>query len=145
MPVPRSARPSGTRTRKADEYAPLIVREILASPYAYESADGFAERVGLHDRHEMNRILKRAGLPSYRRLASFARVMGILDAAVLHHRSLCAETIAEGYDPGWVYRTIRRETGRPWSDLRKLSHAEMLELVLSRDQNAEGQRSPLSP
>ena len=128
-PVPANTTPH-VKSRLADQIAPLIVRAILSSPYAYEAADGLAKRVGLRNRHQLNRILNRAGLPSYRVLASFTRVLALRDGAVVRHRSLCAEVIAMGYQPAWAYRTWRRVTGHLWSELRKLSHDDLVQLVL---------------
>jgi hypothetical protein len=78
----------------------------------------------------MNRILSQAGLPCYRVLAAFTRVLGLRDAAVKDGRSLCAEVIAAGFDPAWAYRTFRRVTGRTWSECRHLEHDDLVRLVI---------------
>ena len=125
----------GTPSSVGEMQSPLlshacgIVRAALASGYAYESADGFARRIGLRDRHQLNRSLRRAGFPCYRSLAAFARVLALMDEASVQHRSLYAVVIAAGYEPAWAYRTIRRTTGQRWSDVRRLSHADLVALL----------------
>lgn len=130
MSLSLSAKAPRDRSRWADEIAPVIVRAILSSPHAYESADGFAKRVGLRNRHQLNRILHRAGFPGYCALGSFSRVLALIDDASAHHRSLCAEAIAVGYHPAWVYRAFRRVTGHLWSEVRSLSHDDLVRLIM---------------
>ncbi|HEY4102191.1 MAG TPA: hypothetical protein VGM20_15075 [Gemmatimonadales bacterium] len=110
--------------------ATRLLFAILSCPYAYESANGFAHRVGLRNRHHLNRVLHRVGLPPFRVLSTLTRILALRDAAEAHHRSFCAETIDVNYEPAWAYRAVRRLTGRSWSEVRHLSHDEFVALVL---------------
>jgi hypothetical protein len=110
--------------------AEVVIHAILAYPHVYESADGFAIRIGLRNRHQLNRAIRHVGLPSYRMLAAFTRVLALRDQADARHRSLCAETIDAGFDPAWAYRTVKRVTGRRWSDIRTCSHDELVVMAL---------------
>jgi hypothetical protein len=90
--------------------------------------------VGLRDRHQLNRVLHRVGLPSFRVLSTLTRILALRDAAEAHHRSLCAETLEVRYEPAWVYHAVRRLTGKNWSAVRHLSHDELVALVLEHRQ-----------
>jgi hypothetical protein len=116
--------------RSARELAGALVVIVLSSPDASESADRFAHRVGLRNRHQLNRVLHHGSFPSYRVLASFSRVHALRDRAEANHGSLCAEVLVTGMQPGWVYRTVRRVTGRRWSTIWHLSHNDLLRLVV---------------
>jgi hypothetical protein len=103
----------------------------LDAAHANESADGFAHRLGLRNRHQLNRLLRRHRLPTYRVIAAVGRLAGLLEAAHGSNRSLCSEMMAEGIDPAWAYRAVRRLTGRPWKELRHLSTAEFINTLIN--------------
>jgi hypothetical protein len=128
-PLSNPVVPPATASEAAAEAERLLVA-VLSCPYIYESANGFAHRVGLRNRHQLNRRLHQLGLPSFRVLSALTRVLALKDAAETHHSSLCAETLAVHYNPAWVYRTIRRLTGRSWSAVRNLTHDELVALVI---------------
>jgi hypothetical protein len=130
IPLLRQAHPDTFATARGTGFR--IMRASLAFPMAYESADGFAHRVGLRNRHQLNRTLRQAALPSYRTLSAFSRILGLHAAAGIHHCSMCTEAIAEGFDPAWVYRTVQRTMGRRWTSVRHLSHDQLVSLFMSR-------------
>ena len=114
----------------ADPHIRTIIRAVLMSPDAYYSADGFARSIGLHDRHRLNRCLHRAGLPTFRAISAFVRILSLRDSAQILGRSICAHAIEQGVDPAWIYRTVYRLTGEHWSTLQALSREQFIELGL---------------
>lgn len=114
----------------ADPNIRRIVRAILHAPSAFYSADGFARSVGLLDRHRLNRCLRRAGLPNFRAITAFGRILSMRDSAQMLGRSICAHAIRQNIDPAWIYRTIYRLTGKRWSVLEALSREQFIELGL---------------
>ncbi len=94
----------------------LVLVALISTPHAYYSADGFARSLGLKDRHELNRLLRDDGLPSFRVLATLSRVLPV------HYRICNGESVvraaqAEGIDSSWAYRAIRRLTGKSWKEV----------------------------
>jgi hypothetical protein len=117
----------------------------MASVDARESADVFAKRGGFRNRHQLNRMLRHASLPSFRVLAAFARILALRDRAEANNRSLCAEVIAAGRQPAWAYRAFCRVTGYHWSDVRHLSHDELIELVVGAGTSSTDVQQWLKP
>ena len=132
MPNPRQATavPANAPGSLGDAVVRAIVRAVLSAPNAYYSADGFALRVGLRNRHQLNRCLRRAGLPTFRVMAAFGRILSLRDGAQATDHSICAWAIEKHIDPAWVYRTVRRLTGITWSACQELSREQFIELGL---------------
>lgn len=116
--------------------ATRLLESLLAAPHAYESADGFARRVGLRSRHQLNRVLRREHLPSFRTLSALVRVVALWEAAKRGSHSMRRTAIESGLDPAWAYRTIRKLTGRPWGSLRGLSSEVIVTLTVNESQRA---------
>lgn len=127
-PDPRAPAPS-SRVEPRLETGEIVAAAIAVGT-APPSADGFASHLGLRNRHQLNRELRRRRLPSYRVLAAVGRLVRVHGAARDANRSLCSEMNAEGLDPAWAYRTVRRLTGRSWSELRHLSPHDLMLVLL---------------
>lgn len=135
-PLRRSSSPAtnSDRLHDNDEGARLLAM-ALANPHAFHSADGFAHRAGFRNRHHLNRVLREAGLPTFRNIATLVRLSLIVRAAADQRDSICAVCQRNGLDPAWVYRSLKRLTGRGWKELRSASALEILRLacVVCRD------------
>lgn len=130
-PLRRSSSPAASRSDRApanDEGARLLAL-ALECPHAFHSADGFARRAGLRNRHHLNRILRDAGLPTFRNISTLVRLSLIVRAAADQRDSICAVCQRNGLDPAWVYRSLKRLTGRGWKELRSASALEILRLA----------------
>lgn len=115
-----------------------LLTAALEATITNESADAVAVRLGLRNRHQLNRLLHRHGLPTYRVIAAVSRLASLLESARLAGRTLGSEMHAGGVDPAWAYRAVRRLAGQPWSALRHLSTPEFVSEVLAARMAAIG-------
>jgi DNA-binding beta-propeller fold protein YncE len=83
------------------------------------SAQDLAAFVGLRDRHQLARTLRRDGLPSLEKLAGWARVLYWLLEADGRDTPLLELATRDGVDPAVAYRLVRRVTGQRWSEARR--------------------------
>src|SRR2546427_3173038 len=90
------------------------------------SAGEIAAWVGLRDRHQLARGLRRDGLPPLEQLAGWARVLYWVLEAESGDRSLLELARREQLDPAVAYRLVHRVTGLRWSQVRRAGLAAML-------------------
>jgi len=90
------------------------------------SAGEIAAWVGLRDRHQLARGLRRDGLPPLEQLAGWARVLYWVLEAQSGDRSLLELARREQLDPAVAYRLVHRVTGLRWSQVRRAGLATML-------------------
>ena len=90
------------------------------------SADIVGARLGLRNRFQLARLLRREGLPSYEILTGWARVLYWMFEADRSGVTLLALARRAQVDPAMSYRLIRRLTGLRWSELRRLGTAAVL-------------------
>src|SRR5437879_2823992 len=95
-----------------------IVEAVLLSGGSIGTAQHVAPRLGLRNRFELARFLKREGLPPLHQLAAWASVLAWLECAERTGCSLCWLAFRARKDPAACYRTVRRVTGLAWMDLR---------------------------
>ncbi len=89
-------------------------------------ADEVAAWVGLRDRHQVHRWLRRDGLPPLKRLSGWTRVLYWLLEAEASHASLLQLARREHIDVATAYRIVVRVTGTHWSQLRRAGLAAAL-------------------
>jgi YVTN family beta-propeller protein len=82
-------------------------------------ADEVAAWVGLHDRHQLARLLRRDGLPPIKVLAAWVRLLHWLLQAETTGASLLQLARRDGLDPAVAYRLVQHLTGRRWSQLQR--------------------------
>src|SRR5207247_8256741 len=82
--------------------------------------------VGLRDRHQRARGLRRDGLPPLEQLAGWARVLYWMLEAEARDSSLLELARREQLDPAVAYRLVHRVTGLRWSQVRRAGLAAML-------------------
>src|SRR5437879_9633198 len=90
------------------------------------SAGEIAAWVGLRDRHQLARGLRRDGLPPLEQLAGWARVLYWMLEAEAGDRSLLELARREQLDPAVAYRLVQRVTGLRWSQVRRAGLAALL-------------------
>lgn len=93
---------------------------ILQSEWARTSADAIARAAGFSSRYQMNRELRRFGLPASGDLAVWLRCIEWIVRCEEEGRSLCALHLRSGRDPASAYRAVRRVTGLGWTAIREL-------------------------
>ena len=83
------------------------------------SARELADWVGLRDRYQLARALRRDGLPPLEQLAGWTRVLYWMMEAETSGLSLRQLAQREGIDPAVAYRLVNRVTGQPWSQAQR--------------------------
>jgi len=83
------------------------------------SARDMAAWVGLRDRYQLARALRRDGLPPLEHLAGWTRVVYWLLEAESSGASLRQLAQREHVDPAVAYRLVHRVTGLPWSQAQR--------------------------
>jgi YVTN family beta-propeller protein len=93
------------------------------------SAAEMAAWVGLRDRYQLARVLRRDGLPPLEDLTRWARVLYWMVEAESSGATLRQLAQREGLDPAAAYRLVHQVTGRPWLQARHAGlHAALLQL-----------------
>ena len=137
--APQVDRPLANMSHSDMETASGLARRVLdciaRARVLPQTADSVAAALGFASRHALNRGLRRAKLPTYRRLAALATLTVLWDQADRNHRSIGAEAVAEGRQPRWAYRAVRRLTGLKWSDLRNRRKDDLFIILLKRDRD----------
>jgi hypothetical protein len=103
-----------------------VVRALVTARGTTGEAHAFARSVGLRNRDQLRRVLAADGLPCLEDLAGWIRVLGWLVDAETSGVALSRGALCSGKDPTSSYRTVRRLTGRPWSEVRHLGSAWLL-------------------
>jgi hypothetical protein len=96
------------------------------------SADTFATELGFTNRHQVARILTRAGLPPLEQLAAWSRLLLWLVMAEVEHKSLSQMALEAERDPAVCYRQVRQLTGRVWSEVLQLGPGWVVQTLLVR-------------
>jgi hypothetical protein len=89
------------------------------------AAEAVAAQLGLSSRHALARRLQSLGLPRYRELHMWIRLLAMLGDSDPAHPSLSAIALCRGADPSSWFRLVRRLTGRKWSEIVSLSAAQL--------------------
>ena len=113
------------------------VRALIAARGSVPNANRFAEALGLRNRDQLRRILIADGLPCLQDLAGWVRLLGwALDAEKLGV-GLSRSALEDGKDPRSGYRTVRRLTGKSWTEVRALGSDAVLMMFLSALENCK--------
>ena len=107
------------------------------------SARDMAAWVGLRDRYQLARVLRRDGLPPLEQLAGWTRVLYWMLEAESSGASLRQLAQRERVDPAVAYRLVHRVTGLPWSQAQRAGLAvALLRLRERRGMRVITARSP---
>jgi DNA-binding beta-propeller fold protein YncE len=82
-------------------------------------ADDVAVLLGMSNRYQLARALRRDGLPSLEELTGWARVLYWMAEAQGRDMSLRQLALRAGLDTATAYRLVQRVTGHRWSELRR--------------------------
>jgi DNA-binding beta-propeller fold protein YncE len=96
-----------------------VVSTLASRNGAAASANELAVSVGLRDRHQLARRLRRDGLPSLEQLTGWTRVLHWILEATASDTSLLQLARRDQLDPAVAYRLVRRVTGQRWSEARR--------------------------
>ncbi|HMJ58255.1 MAG TPA: YncE family protein [Gemmatimonadales bacterium] len=83
------------------------------------SARDMAEWVGLRDRYQLARALRRDGLPPLEQLAGWSRVLYWISESESSGASLRQLAQRDHVDPAVAYRLVHRVMGLPWSEAQR--------------------------
>ena len=96
-----------------------VIEALLLTGGSIGSAEHVAEVMGLRNRFELARRLRREHLPSLHRLAGWATVLDWMEKLERSGASLCRHAFLTKRDPGACYRVVKRTTGVDWAVLRR--------------------------
>lgn len=94
----------------------LLLLRSEAGP-KFLSADAIAQRLGLSSRHGLARRLRHLGLPPFRELHMWVRLLAMLGETDPAHPSLSQLALYRGEDPASWFRLVKRLTGISWSEV----------------------------
>jgi hypothetical protein len=103
-----------------------VVRALIERRGTLCDANQFARSVGLRNRDQLRRVLRSDGLPCFEDLAGWIRVLGWVIEAETAGLALSRRALQEGRDPCSCFRTVKRLTGRVWSEVRVLGSTWVL-------------------
>jgi hypothetical protein len=95
-----------------------VVEAVLLSGGSIGTAQQVARNLGLPNRFQLARMLKREGLPPLHELAGWASVLAWVDRVERTGCSLCQLAFRARKDPAACYRTVRRVTGERWQVIK---------------------------
>jgi hypothetical protein len=99
--------------------ARAVVELLACTNGQLPAGDEVVTLLGLRTRHQVARVLRRAGLPPLEELAGWTRVLYWLNQAERTGRSLLQLARESQLEPATCYRLVRRLTGQPWSRVRR--------------------------
>ncbi len=118
-----------------------VVEAVFLCGGSIGTAQQVAPHLGLHNRFELARFLKREGLPPLHDLAAWASVLAWMDRSEHTGCSLCQLAFGAKRDPAVCYRTVKRITGLQWRDLRRKGLAWVVDRFVARcGTNADASR-----
>ena len=99
-------------------FSRAILDAILLTERSIGSAETVARRLGLRNRFQLARMLRREGLPPLHRLAGWATVLSWVVGAERRGESLSATAFHSRRHPSACYRLVKEITGRRWEYVR---------------------------
>ncbi len=110
----------------------IVLEAVLLSEGPVGSAEAVSRFLGLHDRFELGRLLKREGLPSLRHLSAWALVLSWVQRAERDGASLCKMAFRSRRFPSACYRLVRETTGLTWAEVRARGAGWVRQQILLR-------------
>lgn len=121
-------------------HARVIVEAIHLSEGSIGAAEDVARRLGLANRFQLARLLKRDGLPSLHRLAGWTTVLSWVLTAERTGASLCRMAFRGDRYPAACYRLVVEVTGLRWGEVRALGSRWVLRRFLQEIGEAGAER-----
>ena len=122
--------------------ASAVVDAIAAGTGSFVSSTALARKLGLRDRHALDRLLQSEGLPTYKQLSGWIRVLGWVLSWETDRVALSSSALRSGKNAGIYARTVRRVTGLPWNEVRDRGSSWVLLELMDRCVKAYPARSP---
>lgn len=97
-----------------------IVQALVTTAGRLRGAEELAASVGMANRFQVARTLRRESLPQIEELSAWVRLLAWSLRFEAHPTSLARIALDEGLDLSVCIRTIRRLTGTTWTDVRTL-------------------------
>jgi len=137
----RVARPRMTLLPRA------IVEAVLLAEGSIGSTQLVARLLGLRNRFQLARMLKREGLPPLHRLAAWTTILSWVHAAEQDGTCLFRLAFRSHRHPSACYRLVKEVTGLCWSEVRArgagwVERELMDEVLLSLAPSRRARRSP---
>ena len=123
-----------------------VLSTLICNNGRVGSVQALCKTMGLRSRFQLNRLLRREGLPPYEELAGWVCVFyWMLKADADGHDRQALRTLANQshMDAASCYRLVRRVTGRCWTTLRDGGTDAAIALFLRRTRPAHTVRSAL--
>ena len=95
-----------------------IVEAVLLSEGSIGSTEFVAHRLGLNNRFQLARMLKREGLPPLHRLAAWTAILGWVQASEQDGACLFRLAFRSHRHPSACYRLVKEITGLSWLEVR---------------------------
>jgi hypothetical protein len=107
-----------------------VIHAITRSRGRFVTSTALAASLGLRDRHTLDRLLQSEGLPSYKQLSGWIRVLGWVLEWERARVALSSSALEEGLNAEVYGRTVQRVSGLTWTEIRaRGSTWVLLELV----------------
>lgn len=121
-----------------------VLNTLVCNNGRVASAQALCQQIGLRSRFQLNRLLRREGLPPYEELSGWICVLyWMLQAdAGVGRGALLALARQAPMETATSYRLVRRVTSHSWKDLRRLGTAEVVRRFQKRVRPAAGRRLP---
>jgi DNA-binding beta-propeller fold protein YncE len=105
-----------------------VMNTLVCNNGRVGSAQALCDRLGLRSRFQLNRLLRREGLPPYEELAGWVSVLYwmVRDEAAHGHAALRSLAPQTRIEIASAYRLVRRVTGHCWKELRRAGTPEVL-------------------
>ncbi len=117
-----------------------VVEAVLLIGGSVGTAADVAPLLGLQNRFELGRLLKREGLPALHCLAGWANVLAWVERAESTGCSLCQIAFRARKDPATCYRTVKRITGLHWLEIRRRGSAWVLHEFIAHCRGKQSSR-----
>src|SRR6266481_202557 len=123
-----------------------VVNTLVCDNGRVGSAQALCQRVGLRSRFQLNRLLRREGLPPYEELSGWVcvfywMVRGDTSQGRAALRPLAPQTRIEIAS---AYRLVRRVTRHCWKELRRAGTSDVIPRFQCRTHPPRPNRQPLS-
>ena len=83
--------------------------------------------MGLQDRHQLTRLLRREGLPPFQELRWWMSAISWLWTWEHEGTALCVLALHLRMDPAACYRTVQRVAGMTWSEVQQYGSGYLLQ------------------
>ena len=120
-------------------YSRAVLEAVLLAHGSVGSLESVAGHLGLHNRFELARLLRRDGLPPMRRIAAWVSVLSWVECAERNGTSLCSIALRSHRHPSACYRLVKEITGLRWGDVRARG-SQWVERQLLQEFHARSQR-----